>query len=220
LKASAEKRKLPREQGRDFGESIFMRKALILSLACVALATGAAFAQQARNADGTPAHSGRPGNSGPPSGASSSGGRGPAVPYRPLPRCPDLAVGAYAYVTAIPGADVLAADEIALQWSVSNGGNAPYVASNAAAQTLMLEYSSASGVQQVAAIPIPQQTDATGVTLGQGQSWRGYLRAQLTPEARRRTLRLRIAYPGDGRTLANDCDTGNNEVPLTRPPAG
>lgn len=198
-----------------------MRKALILSLACVALTAGAAFAQQARNADGTPAHAGRPGSSGPSGNSSSGGSRAPAPPPRPLPRCPDLAVGAYAYVTAIPGADPLAADEVALQWSVSNGGNAPYLAQSAQAQTLMLEYSSAGGVQQVAATPIPQQVDpATGVTLGQGQSWRGYMRAQLTPEARRRTLRLRIAYAGDGRTLANDCDTGNNEVQITRPPAG
>jgi hypothetical protein len=195
-------------------------RTLMLSLACVALATGAAFAQQSRNADGSSIHNSRPGNSGPSSGSSSSGGARRPIPQMPLARCPDLAVGAYAYVTTIPGADPLAADEIALQWNVSNGGNAPYTASGAAAQTLMLEYSSAGGVQQVAATPIPQQTDASGnVTLAQGQSWRGYLRVNLTPEARRRTLRLRIAYAGDGRGPANDCDIANNEVSIMRPPA-
>jgi hypothetical protein len=198
-----------------------MRKALILGLACVAFSTGAAFAQQSRNADGSSVTAGRPGQSG-PSSSSSSGesARRPPPTQMPITRCPDLAVGAYAYVTAIPGADPLAADEVALRWNVSNGGNAPYMARSAEAQSLLLEYRSAGGVQQIAAMPIPQQVDpATGVTLAQGQSWNGYLRARLTPEARRRTLRLRVAYPGDGRTPANDCDTGNNEITIVGPPA-
>ncbi len=199
-----------------------MRHALIISLACLALSTGAAFAQQSRNADGSSVSAGRPGNSGPRENSSSSnnGERRSAPVIQPLQRCPDLAVGTYAYVPAIPGADPLAADEIALQWNVANGGSAPYVATSAQGQTLALEYRSAGGVQQVAAIPIPQQVDpATGATLAQGQSWHGYMRARLTPEARRRTLRLRVAYAGDGRTPANDCDTLNNEVNITSPPA-
>jgi hypothetical protein len=198
-----------------------MRKALLLSLACLALSTGTAFAQS-QNADGSSIHNSRPGNSGASSGSSSSSGGGQRRPLPPAPvaRCPDLAVGAYAYVTAIPGADPLAADEIALQWNVSNGGDAAYAANSTAAQTLILEYTSAGGVQQVAAMPIPQQTDESGgVTLGQGRTWQGYMRANLTSEARRRPLRLRIAYAGDGRTPANDCDIANNEVSITRPPA-
>jgi hypothetical protein len=173
-----------------------MRKALILGLACLALSGGVALAQQ--------------------------GGREkqrPPPPRPPVARCPDLALGAYAYVSAVPGGDPLAPDEVALQWNVSNGGNAPYAARSAEAQSLSLEYISAGGVQQLAATPIPQQSDAaSGVSLGQGQSWRGYLRAHMPPEARRRTLRLRIAYGGDGRLPPNDCDTANNEVVITRPP--
>lgn len=196
-----------------------MRRALILSLACLSVTCGVAFAQQSRNADGSSIHNTRPGNSGPSSSSSSGGERQPRFQI-PISRCPDLGLGAYAYVTAIPGADPLGADEVALQWSISNGGTAPYMAGNAGSQSLVLEYSSAGGVQQVGATPIPQQTDATGgVSLGQGQSWRGYLRVNLPPEARRRNLRLRIAYAGDGRTLANDCDIANNEVAITRPPA-
>lgn len=177
-----------------------MRKALILGLVCVALTVGVALAQQ--------------------------GGRGqrgekerPAPP--PVMRCPDLAVGAYAYVTAVPGGEPLTGDEVALQWNVSNGGNAPYAARNAEAQSLMLEYSSPGGAQQLGVTPIPQQADANAgaVSLAQGQSWRGYLRVHMPPEARRRTLRLRIHYGGDGRTPPNDCDTANNAVVITRPPS-
>lgn len=190
-----------------------MRRALILGLACLTLASGTAFAQY--NPDGTYAGPNAPAN-GPPPG--STGTRRPPPVVQAPAACPDLAVGAYAYVAAIPGADPLGADEVALQWNVSNSGGVPYVGRNATSQTLMLEYRSAAGVQQVASTPIPAQVDpVTGVTLGQGQTWRGYMRVQLTPEARRRNLRLRIGY-GDGRTM-NDCNPANNEAPVTQPPA-
>ena len=178
-----------------------MRNALVAVLVFAAVADGAlvaeqAFAQQSRQGKEK---------------------ERPAPP--PLPRCPDLALGTYAYVREVPGGEPLAEDEIAVQWIVHNAGGAPYVAPGAAALSLSLEYLTPAGRQQIAAAPLPaEQAEGAAMILGQGQSWRGYLRATLPPEARRRLLRLRLDYVGhDPRRPPNDCNMANNEVQLARP---
>jgi hypothetical protein len=143
-------------------------------------------------------------------------------PPPPPRRCPDLALSTYRYVSEVPGGAPLAANEVALQFTVQNAGSAPYSASSASMQSIMLEYTSPAGLQQIATTTLPQVSgDAASapVALGQYQFWRGYLRATLSPEARRRPWRLRIAYNGDRYAPINDCDPSNNEVGISQPPA-
>lgn len=203
-------------------QGVIMRKALIVGLAWVAIC-GVAFAQsQLPSEQG----GGFGGLGQQQQSASTNRNRQPErPPPPPLRRCADLALASYTYVSAIPGQPALGADEIAIQWDVHNAGNAPYIASASEDTSLALEYTSPSGPHQVAALAVPVATSGAvadhGVTLSQGQSWRGYMRATLPAEARRRMLRLRIAYgPPDALHPAaiNDCDTGNNEVALARPP--
>lgn len=177
-----------------------MRKALILGLAFWA-ACGVASAQQQQRGDvgiDTPRHR-------------------TAQIATPVPICPDLTPGIYSYVPEIPNAAPLAPGEVALQWTVGNDGTGPYVAASAAAQSLVLEYTTAAGVRELAVTPLPA-ADAQGqVVLGHRQTWRGYMRVQMTPEALRRQLRLKVRYEGDHRAPPNDCDLTNNEITLARP---
>jgi hypothetical protein len=145
----------------------------------------------------------------------------------PLPRCADLGIASYAFVSAIPGATPLAGDEVALQWDVHNGGNSAYTASSAQAQSLTLEYSTPSGPHQIASMAVPAQGGPTTtaaaagpVALAPGQSWRGYMRATLSPDARRWQLRLKLTYAAATSVYAapvSDCDSVNNEITLARP---
>lgn len=205
-----------------------MRQALIIGLVFAAIAMSGTASAQLSHEDPTF------NNTGPPQvqqhRGDSSNSRNqrdtPRPPPPPLMRCADLALASYTFVTAIPGQAPLAADEIALQWDIHNAGSAPYTAGTSNDTSLVLVFASPSGEHQVAALAVPvAQAGAVadhGIILGQNQSWRGYMRATLTPEARRRTLRLRINYgPPDALhpSVVNDCDTGNNEVDLARPPA-
>lgn len=180
-----------------------MLAALVLCTACFAVATIAgdpAQAQVAKQGKG-------------------KGKEGERPPPPPLIRCPDLALATYQFVTAVPNAAPLADGEVALMYDVRNSGSAPYAASPTG-QTLTFEYTSPGGTTQIAQIPFPDAAQAVDgvVQLGQGQSWRGYLRANLSPEARRRPLRLRIGYASDIYHRApNDCDTGNNESVVRLP---
>lgn len=209
-----------------------MRQALIIGLVFAAVAMGSTASAQLAHEDPTFNNSGPPQNQRSNGGSSNSrnsrGHRGEddhsAPP--PLMRCADLALASYTFVTAIPGQPALGADEIALQWDIHNAGSAPYQAATSNDTSLVLVFASPSGEHQVAALAVPVAQGGAvsdhGVMLGQNQSWRGYMRATLTPEARRRTLRLRINYgPPDALHpyAVNDCDTGNNEVDLARPPA-
>jgi hypothetical protein len=204
-----------------------MRKTLIVGLAWVAIC-GVSFAQSQLPSERNSGFGNGGGGLGqmPASAGTNPRNHQPdRPPPPPLRRCADLALASYTYVSAIPGQPALSADEIAIQWDVHNAGNAPYMASTAEDTSLALEYTSPSGSHQVAALAVPVATSGAvadhGVTLSQGQSWRGYMRATLPAEARRRMLRLRIAYgPPDALHPAaiNDCDTGNNEVALARPP--
>ncbi len=173
-------------------------------------------------------------------GGGGNGGSGKTKVRPPPPppaRCPDLALATYAIVPTIPGAAPLAENEIAVQWNVHNAGTATYDAAGADQQSLSLEYSAPSGVHQIATIfvpaaPAPAATatpastsaappaatpPAGPVSLAQGQSWRGYMRAVVPAEAQHRMLRLKLNYTGDWRYASpNDCDTGNNEIELRR----
>jgi hypothetical protein len=137
----------------------------------------------------------------------------------PMPRCPDLGVGAYAFVRELPGQPALGEHEIAVTYSVRNNGTAPYAAANAAAQSVALEYVSPAGATQLAIAPaITASGEGGGVVLGQGASERGMIRAALPPEARGRQLRLRLLYAGAGYGApVNDCGLTNNSVNLMRP---
>jgi hypothetical protein len=172
--------------------------AIGLSLALVAggLALEQASAQQGSAQQGKGKDKGRP-------------------PPPPLPRCPDLGLGAHAFVSEIPGQAPLAENEIAISWIIHNSGSAPYVAPNADAQMLTLEYLTPAGAQPLAATSLPSPAPEGGaVALAQGQNWRGYMRATLTPEAQRRRLRMRLNYAGEDRRPPNDCSTANNQLML------
>jgi hypothetical protein len=140
--------------------------------------------------------------------------------HPPLRRCPDLGIGRYAFLSAVPGEAPLRDNEIAVRWDVHNDGNAPYEANDPREQSVVLEFTSPAGARQVAAVAVPMAQERTEgiVRLGQGASWNGLTRAQLPPEARGRRLRLRLAYSADGFSPPiNDCDLGNNTVDLTLP---
>lgn len=179
-----------------------MLAALVLCTACFAIATVASD----------------------PAMAQQSGGKGKdkdkqRPPPPPPVRCPDLALATYQFVSEVPGAAPLADGEVAILYDVRNSGSAPYTAT-AAGQSLTFEYTTPGGPQQIASVTIPGSDQATtgAVQLGQGQSWRGYLRTALSAEARRRPLRLRINYATDAyHRPANDCDTGNNEAVVHLP---
>jgi hypothetical protein len=179
-----------------------MRRALVVGLAFLGLGAGVAVAQQQRGDIGIDRPRERSG-----------------YVATPVPPCPDLTPGIYTYVSEIPNGEPLAPGEVALQWTVGNEGTAPYVAANATAQSLALEYVTASGVHELAVTPLPAANAQGQVVLGHRQTWRGYMRVQMTPEAMRRTLRLHVRYAGDGRTSPNDCDLTNNEVTIMRPTA-
>jgi hypothetical protein len=195
-----------------------MRKALIAiaALGYVA-AAGVAWAQLAHEDQSM----NQTGPASPGGGRSSHSKQPEHPPPPPLRRCPDLAVASYTFVTAIPGQPALGADEMALQFDVHNGGNAPYQTGTADDQSLALEYSSPSGTHQIAAVALPTTpTNAVSsdvITLAQGQSWRGYLRATVPAAVRRWPLKLRLNYASDGfHRPVNDCDTDNNAIDLAR----
>jgi hypothetical protein len=147
-------------------------------------------------------------------------------PPPPIPRCADLAVTSLGFVDAIPGAAPLSGNEVALQYDVHNAGTAMYVAPSGASQSLALEYTTPSGTHEVGSLTLPAPTSsvtvaaAQGVTLAQGQSWRGYMRIALPPEARRWPLRLKLSFTNSASPYAariSDCDPGNDEAPVPRP---
>jgi hypothetical protein len=135
----------------------------------------------------------------------------------PSPRCPDLGLGANAFVTAIPGEAPLAEGEVALQWIVRNSGTAAYGAPSNQHQRLVIEYVTAAGAQQLSVQPLPATAQADGVILGPGETWRGYTRLTPNAEAMRRQWRLRLSYAGEERSPPNDCSDNNNRVMLPHP---
>ena len=196
-----------------------MRLAALLAGLVLLAAADVAAAQGRPPGGGGGSHSGSQGS------GSQSGSTTPPLP--PLPRCADLGIASYAFVTAVPGGEPLAADEIAIQWDVHNGGNAGYSASGPQAQSLTLEYATPSGVHQVATMNIPASATGTApaaaapVNLAAGQSWRGYMRTALPAAARRWQLRLKLTFAAATSIYAapvSDCDAGNNEIQLARLP--
>lgn len=142
-----------------------------------------------------------------------------ARPAPPPPmRCPDLAIGTYAFVSQIPGDAPLAPNEIAIQWIISNAGTAAYESRDPAALSLRLDFMTAAGAQPITSMAAPSPAPTGGVMLAQHQSWHGYLRATLPPEAQRRRLRLRLSYAGEDRIAPNDCSTTNNVLMLSPVP--
>lgn len=200
-----------------------MRGLLFASLMCAVFAS-AAMAQAYGGSQGSAGqHQGQQG------GGQRSGGQGgrngqndSPPPPPPIPRCPDLSIGSYGYVTAIPGQAPLAADEIAIQFEVRNAGTASYVGAPSA-QSLTLGYTTPGGAHQVASVALPPaagQAAAHAAQLGPHESWSGYMRATLSPADRRWPLHLKVAYGAsafNGYGLANDCNTDNNEIVLARP---
>jgi hypothetical protein len=144
-------------------------------------------------------------------------------PPPPIPKCPDLAIASYGYVTAIPGQAPLATDEVAIQYEVRNAGTGSYIAA-ANGQMLTLSYFTPGGAHQVASVALPpsngQAAAALASELTPQASWHGYMRATLTPADRRWPLHLKIQYGPAGldiRGAANDCNLDNNEIILIRP---
>jgi hypothetical protein len=207
-----------------------MRGTLLAGLMWIA-ATGVAFAQFGGLSDGAQTRDEQrqqqqSHNSNQNSHSHTRDGHDDTPAAAPLPRCADLGIAGYAFVGAVPGAPPLAADEIAVQWDIHNGGNAPFTASSAQAQTLTLEYSTPSGVHQIASMTVPAPpsgataASAGAVTLAAGQSWRGYLRTTLPPESRRWQLHLKLTFAAVTSIYAapvSDCDSDNNEITLSRP---
>jgi len=208
-----------------------MRKALIVSLIFLA-AAGVASAQQEPFRD--PQGQAHLNQTPPPSQAQRNNHNQPPTPTpttTPVPRCADLAVTTLGFVSSVPGGPPLAPGEVALQYDVHNAGTSMYVAPSGASQALSLEYTTPGGVHQVAATPLPPapsgttQASALGVTLAQGQSWRGYMRMTFPEAARRWPLRLRINFAQSSSPYAariSDCDPDNDQVVVPRsqlPPA-
>lgn len=208
-----------------------MRKAFILGVIWLA-AAGVAAAQYAGNQD--PQGQARLNRTPPPSQNQNHGHDTGPPPPPPIPRCADLAVTALGFTSSIPGGTPLAAGEVALQYDVHNAGTSMYVAPGGASQSLSLEYTTPGGTHQVANAALPPQAarataaSAGGVSLAQGQSWRGYMRMTLPPEARRWPLRLKLSFAQSNSPYAariSDCDPDNDEVvvprsqlpPLTQP---
>jgi hypothetical protein len=198
-----------------------MRKAFILSLVWLTFA-GVAVAQYTGNGD--PQGQARINRTPAPSQSQGRGHDGPPPPP-PIPRCADLAVTTLGFTTSIPGGPPLAVGEVALQYDVHNAGTSMYVAPGGASQSLALEYTTPGGTHQVATTPLPPQvTGATaaaagGVTLAQGQSWRGYMRMTLPIEARRWPLRLKLSFAQSNSPYAariSDCDPDNDQVAVPR----
>jgi hypothetical protein len=196
-------------------------RSLLLAGALCSMIAGAALAQNRLGDGDGQGRQHTPGQPDPPPNAHRHNDAPPPPP--PIPRCPDLAVSTYSYVTAIPGAPALAADEVAIQFEVRNAGTASYIAASGA-QNLTLSYTTPGGPHQVASIVLPpasgNQAAAHSAELGPQQTWTGYMRATLTPADRRWPLHLSIDY-GQGamnlRGLANDCNTNNNDIILARP---
>ncbi|GAM97987.1 hypothetical protein U91I_01617 [alpha proteobacterium U9-1i] len=155
-------------------------------------------------------------------------GKAPPRPPAPIMRCADLAIGDYAVGALAPNATPLAPGEVSVRYEVRNAGGAAYVAQDAAQQWLSLEYTTPGGPQQVYQAPLPPpaefaapaSTTSDGgrpgsVSLGPGQSWRGYLRAVVPAEAARRPLRIRLTY-APRRGPVQDCDMDNNTASIQR----
>jgi hypothetical protein len=142
-------------------------------------------------------------------------------PPPPPPRCPDLGVGATAFVTELPGQAPLAEGEIAVTWQVRNDGNTPFAARSVDDQSVALEYTTAAGATRLAMVPAITTLNEDGlVVLSYGHSVRGAIRAVIPPEAAGRRLRLRLVYASEGtRAGIPDCNEGNNVVNLMRPAA-
>jgi hypothetical protein len=203
-----------------------MRKALFVSLISLA-AAGAAYAQQEpyRDPQGQ-AHLNQPSaNNQAQQHRDPNHPPTPTPTTTPVPRCADLAVTTLGFVSSVPGGPPLAPGEVALEYDVHNAGTSMYVAPSGASQGLSLEYSTPSGVHQVAATPLPPAPSGTthasalGVTLAQGQSWRGYMRMTFPEAARRWPLRLRINFAQSSSPYAariSDCDPDNDEVVVPR----
>jgi hypothetical protein len=140
-------------------------------------------------------------------------------PPPPPPRCPDLGVGATAFVAELPGQPPLAEGEIAVTWQVRNDGNTPFGARAIEDQMVVLEYTTAAGPTQLAITPAITVTNADGaIVLAHGHSVRGAIRAIVPPEASGRRLRLRLVYSSeDTRRGIPDCSDSNNVVNLVRP---
>jgi|CXWL01.1.fsa_nt_gi hypothetical protein len=150
-------------------------------------------------------------------------------PPPPIARCADLAIGDYTIGALAPDAPPLAEGEVAVRWEVRNAGGAPYVSSDGTQQWLALEYTTPGGPQRITLNPLPPTANgaapvvanpnsvirAEPITLGPGQSWRGYLRATLPAEAARRPLRLKLDY-APRRGPVQDCDMDNNTAPILR----
>jgi len=209
-----------------------MRKAFILGVIWLA-AAGVAAAQYGGNQD--PQGQAMLNRTPTPS-QNQNRGHDTTPPRPPIPRCADLAVTTLGFTSSIPGSTPLAAGEVALQYDVHNAGTSMYVAAGGASQSLSLEYTTPAGTHQVASAPLPQQAagataaSAGGVSLAQGQSWRGYMRMTLPPEARRWPLRLKLSFAQSASPYAariSDCDPDNDQVvvprsqlpPLTPPPS-
>lgn len=197
-------------------------RSVVLAFAMCALIAGSAVAQSTLSDGHNQGRQHVPGQPDPPpTGRHHDDG---PKPPPPIPRCPDLAISTYSYVTAIPGAAALAADEVGIQFEVRNAGTASYIAATGA-QNLTLSYNTPGGAHQVASLELPPpvtgQAAATRRTeLGPQQTWTGYMRATLTPADRRWPLHLSVDY-GQGamnlRGLANDCNANNNDIVLARP---
>jgi len=206
-----------------------MRKALILGLVWLAV-SGVASAQylpqQQTPQTANPMHDNNNPNGNPSDSSRNRQHPTPPTPTTaPVPRCADLAVTTLGFVSTIPGGPALAAGEVALQFDVHNAGTSMYVAPGGASQTLSLEYQTPGGVHQVATLPLPPPvagttpTSAGGVTLAQGQSWRGYMRMTFPEAARRWPLKLRINFAQSNSPYAariSDCDPDNDEVVVPR----
>ncbi|MFT3729176.1 MAG: hypothetical protein QM759_15240 [Terricaulis sp.] len=206
-----------------------MRSLFFAGLMCAVVA-GTALAQMGGSYGGSDPSGGAGGQSGghSSSGGGSHGGSGGSghghdntpPPPPPIPRCPDLAISTYSYVSAIPGAPALAADEVGIQFEVRNAGTASYIAA-AGAQNLTLGYNTPGGPHQVATVALPPaangQAAARTSELGPQQTWTGYLRATLTPADRRWPLHLKINSGTTPRGLSADCNTNNNDIILARP---
>jgi hypothetical protein len=132
--------------------------------------------------------------------------------------CTDLAIVGW-NGTRSPASGPLAANEVALTYSVRNNGPLTYTAPDENKQWISLVMSTPTG-PRVLAINVLPPGGSGPVSLVAGGTWNGHVRATLPPGVTRTahppvSLQLNYAAASAGWTPALDCNTSNNRTNVT-----
>jgi hypothetical protein len=183
-----------------------MRLPLATTLIAV-LATQASLANPPSLPGGTPIPGGIPGP---------GGGIPDTVTRRPM--CTDLAIVGW-NGTRSPAGSPLAANEVALTFSIRNNGPGAYSTPDENKQWISLVMSTPGGPRAIGMNVLPPSVSGPA-TLPAGGTWNGHVRATLPPGVTRTahppvSLQLNYAPASAGWSPPLDCNTTNNRVTVT-----